>query len=420
MKISDKYLFIILWIIYYAYRCMNNLVFEKGSAMAYIVHPVLYLYILIYAIRKPHLIYKFLFIYIYIVFLFILTILSSSKVFESIEWWLSFSIPFLCLPIGYDLFHDKDSIEKMWLLCKAFIIIFIVNYIVSNFFDFGLGGYGEQRSGLYLGNLFYDTPYTNVIVLTFVPLALRVLAIKNKLFYLVFYIFSIGLFLAILKRTTIVLVCISFMTYIIGWFFLTKRYGRIRFFKNRISLKYYVLFFSAIIVCIYIFADLFTVSLENRSNRFERGSLEKEGRTRELVAITNDVIMGNDVKTFFVGKETFVLSGTYGHGEFGTRNIHDLWGILINGTGVIGIIAYAYVLCYILYLFFLYRKRVYYQNNVIAYYYTIIFISCWQMFHMASFSDVTFIFPSITFTMMGMILRYFADGGNIVYIQEDE
>ena len=83
MKISDKYLFIILWIIYYAYRCMNNLVFEKGSAMAYIVHPVLYLYILIYAIRKPHLIYKFLFIYIYIFvkkpyFLLLLIIINAN------------------------------------------------------------------------------------------------------------------------------------------------------------------------------------------------------------------------------------------------------------------------------------------------------------------------------------------------------
>ena len=420
MKLTDKNLFIIIWILYYIYGCMNSIVFEKGSAITIVANAVLFIYLFFYTIRKSYLIAKFSFIYLYVFFLLIILLLSSSDLLFSVRMWMRFSMPFLCLAIGYDLFSDEDSVNKIWILFKSLILLFLINYVICNVLGLGRQGYGGERFGLSMGNMFYDSSYTNICVLTFIPFALRVLDIKYKSFYVIFCVFSIALTVAVLKRTSIACICISILTYLFVWNILVKKYGRMQFARQKISVKYIAIILCLIMVFAYMFADLFTFSLDARANRFEKGSLEKEGRTRELVAITNDVLLSNDAQTFFIGKETFNTVGTYANGKFGDRNIHDLWGILINGSGIIGILSYAFVICYILFLFFRYKKRVDYQNNVIAYFYTVIFIAYWLMFHMASFGDITVIYPSMTFTIMGLILRYFADGGNYVYVNANK
>ena len=209
-------------------------------------------------------------------------------------------------------------------------------------FHLGGDGYTDDISGIELGNLMDDSLHTNICVMAFVPLALIIKAAKRELFLILYVIFSIVLTIVILKRTPIVCIGIAILTYFAGIIYLSNLFGKIDTSNLRLKIRTKFVAFISVIILVSLFSTVLYRNFEARSDRFNRG-LAKEGRTRELIAISEDVLLGNDKINFLFGQETFNTVGTYAGGKFKKRMIHDNFGIIINGAGIIELIFYIFI-----------------------------------------------------------------------------
>lgn len=421
MFFSSRVWYFIIWIIFYLYSMMNGLLIPKGSPITIILNILIFSYFFIYSIFKPYLMIKFAPIYLYMFFLFVLIILSSSEYFASFRMWTKYSISLMCLPVSYDIFNHRDSPHILWSLFKYFIVLFLFNYIVCNVFHLGGDGYTDNLSGVELGNLMDDSLHTNICVMAFIPLAFFIKAAKKEFFLILYTIFSIILTIVILKRTPIVCIGVFIFSYIIGIPYLSFLFGKINTSKLKLKFKTKIIALISVIVLTSLFSVVFYRNFDARSDRFKQG-LQKEGRTRELLAITDDVLFGNDTSKFFFGNETFNTVGTYADGKFKKRMIHDNFGIIINGSGIIGLLFYTFINIYILLLLFRNIDKEKICKNGVAYFYIIIYISYWLMYQLTSLSGTIWLmlYPSMTFSVMGMILRYFSDSGYYIDVSDDE
>lgn len=421
MFFSARVWYSIIWIIFYLYSMMNGLLIPKGSPITIILNSLIFTYFFIYSIFRPYLIIKFAPIYLYIFFLLILIILSSSEYFASFRMWTKYSISLMCLPVSFDIFKNKNSPNEIWGLFRCFIFLFLINYLICNVFHLGGDGYTDDISGIELGNLMDDSLHTNICVMAFVPLALIIKAAKRKLFLILYVIFSIVLTIVILKRTPIVCIGIAILTYFAGIIYLSNLFGKIDTSNLRLKIRTKFVAIISVIILGSLFSTVLYRNFEARSDRFNRG-LAKEGRTRELIAISEDVLLGNDKIKYLFGQETFNTVGTYAGGKFKKRMIHDNFGIIINGAGIIGLLFYIFINMYLLFLLIRNLNKDKVCKNGIAYFYIIIYISYWLMYQMTSLSGTIWLmlYPSMTFSVMGMILRYFADGAKMECISDDE
>lgn len=366
MIFSSRLWYFIIWIIFYLYSMMNGLLIPKGSPITIILNILIFSYFFIYSIFKPYLMIKFAPIYLYMFFLFVLIILSSSEYFASLRMWTKYSISLMCFPVSFDIFKRGDSINNLWHLFKYFIILFLVNYIVCNVFHLGGDGYTDDLSGIELGNLMDDSLHTNICVMAFIPLVLYIKLAKNELLLILYVIFSIILTFVILKRTPIACIGIAIISYIIGIACLSHLFGKIDMSTIRLKVKTKFIAIIFIVILASIYSTVLYRNLDARSDRFNQG-LGKEGRTRELLYITDDVLLGNDVGKFLLGQETFNTVGTYADGKFKKRMIHDNYGIIINGSGIIGLFFYIFINLYMLLLLYRYAEKEIIRNNGIAY-----------------------------------------------------
>lgn len=402
-------LFFIIWIVYYFYMMLNSIAFAKGSLIAVAMHAVLLIYLCYYNFIRNDLSNKFFFIYVYLIGLAILIILSSSNMFYSFRNLIKFSEELLCLSVGFALFRNRDNIDRMLWLLKMMVYMFILNFLLSNLLHFGGSMYVDVEGGE-TGNIEDEGHYLCACCYAFLPILLK----YQKRFSLILVfacIFTFVLIVSTMKRASIACALVPILVYA---FYYSRKYiyrqGRIG-----VSAKSFFVFLIAIISFSYIlysFQGMIEARYEARLNRFNAG-LENEGRTREFKYIFNDIFLESDIKTMFVGKETFNTVGTYANGRFGKRMIHENYGIMLNGTGVVGLVVYIYINLYIIFIFFKFKKRSDIDENEDAQMLSVTFVCLWIMFLIASFSGTIWnnFYSSIHYASSGLILRYFYEHG---------
>jgi hypothetical protein len=110
-----------------------------------------------------------------------------------------------------------------------------------------------------------------------------------------------------------------------------------------------------------LYFDKIESRFETRSDRFEEGALEKEGRYIETFLIWNNIFSFEDIKYSLFGKELFNTAGNYGYTD-SYRVIHADLNIILNGSGLIGLVFYLFYNLKVLKDFYRFRKRVKLQS----------------------------------------------------------
>lgn len=391
---------------------LMDVLIGRGSAITVVFNFIIISYVIYYSLVKNAYRFSFLYLFLYAFFFLILIILSSSDLPYSIRNYIKYLEGILCLPLAFNMFKYEDTINKLWWLFKAFIFLFILNYILANTLHWG-NRYGGD-TGAETGNMLENGLYLNVCAASLISIFLY----KEKYKFLIVGCLSLVLVISvvILKRAVIVAMILSLIIYCCY-----NLYFKIRFGSNSqiqgASVKRILNILIGVVFIIslaYSFSDILESQIQTRSNRFRQGAMAKEGRVRELKSIYNDVVNSDNDRVFFFGRETFNIIGTYGSKlHYGKRNIHDDFGIILNGSGVVGFSLYLLVNAIIVIRFFRYTRSVDLSANVTSRNMYVAFISFWGIFLVASTSDTILLtlYPAMHYTVSGMILRYFYDYG---------
>lgn len=410
MRLSEKAYFLI-WILYYIYMMFNSIAFEKESSITVVMHAVIMLYLLYYNFLKNRFWGAFGYLYLYLVFLTVLTVLTSTNLPYSFKMLIKYAEELLFLPVSFCLFYRKEYIDKMWGIMKVMILLFIVNYLIANLFHLGGSLYVEMEGGD-TGNIEDEGHYICACFCAVMPLAMMK-GSKNRMMWGIAVAFALALVLSTLKRTSMVCVIVPFLIYAWYQFWFKIKYDGIRHSATSVKqLIVYVLLAVAFFSFIQSFQEIIEKRFEARSERFGN-NFEKEGRVMELGYIYDDIVVKGDLQTFLFGKETFNTVRTYANGKFGKRMIHENYGIILNGTGVVGLFIHLGINIYLIILFFRYSRRVDLAGNDIARRFYVTFAGLWWIFFIASFSGTIWnpLYSSMHYALTGMILRYFYEYG---------
>lgn len=388
---------------------LNSIAFGKGSSISVAMHVIILSYLCYYNFTNNEYWEKFLYIYIYILVLVVMVILTSSQLFSSFRNLIKFSEELLCLSVGFSLFYNRGNIDRMFSLLKMMVYMFILNYVLSNLLHFGGSMYVDVKGGE-TGNIEDEGHYLCACCYAFLPLILKNQK-RHSLILIFACIFTLVLIVSTMKRASIACALVPLFIHLL---FYAKKH-MLKLGKVGVPVKsFFILFivFLAFSTVMYSFREMIEARYEARFDRFNAG-LEKEGRTKELKYIFNDVVLKSDIKTLLIGKETFNTVGTYANGRFGKRMIHENYGIILNGSGILGLTAYMVINLYIIILFLRWKKRVYISEDENAQMFSVTFICLWIMFLIASFSGTIWnvFYSSIHYALSGMILRYFYEYG---------
>ena len=112
-----------------------------------------------------------------------------------------------------------------------------------------------------------------------------------------------------------------------------------------------------------------------------------------------------------LGQETFHTVGTYANGAFGDRMIHTNFGIILNGSGFIGLLFYLVLSLYFLVVLFRTVRNSVLTENLFARKLYVTYLVLWTVYNVASFSGTIWLtmYPAFNFLIMGAILRFFYD-----------
>ncbi len=387
---------------------LNGIVIPKGSIITSIFSASLFFYILYSTLTVNIDVKKFGIVWIYLIYIAISIFLLSTNYFASYRMWIKYSNGLLCLPIAFTLITTEDDRKNVMKILCIFITLFILNYVLSNLLHLGGSRYGTE-SGIETGNLFDEALYLNVCALIMFPYIFTYLE-KGRTLLLIAFAISVAITIVCFKRTIILCTIICLILYLYSYYRFNRKYPHIPFVGNILSQKHIIITIIGIIVLSISFAGVFMAQLDARADRIG-AELSSETRVQELKMIIDDIIYNPSHSLFFFGRETFNTVGTYAGGSFGNRMIHENYGIMLNGCGIIGLTFYLIIVFYSLWLFFKYTKECDLSTNLKGRLLYISFLCLWIIFFIASFSGTIWltIYPAINYILQGMILRYFFD-----------
>ena len=191
----------------------------------------------------------------------------------------------------------------------------------------GTSVYGGEAD-FYSGNFTSSALYSGSFIVVISPLfLLHSKLILNKKYMLIMIFLIVILLLLSMRRTAIFAMFIGIIAYF-------------PFMKNKLKyLKWLGISFLVFILSFPLYKDLLYKRIDARSERFEEGSLEEEGRYVESKLIWNKIFSFDDLRFSFLGKQFFNSKGNYGlYGS--NRPIHVDFNEILHGSGIIGLILY--------------------------------------------------------------------------------
>jgi hypothetical protein len=102
-----------------------------------------------------------------------------------------------------------------------------------------------------------------------------------------------------------------------------------------------LVFVSALVAIAYPYLrETLEKRLEARSDRFESGAIEREGRFLESEYVWEEALSFDDPMRSLFGLEGFNSVGNYASGRFGDRQLHVDYNLIVNTIGLVGLILY--------------------------------------------------------------------------------
>ncbi|MBK6933536.1 MAG: hypothetical protein IPH17_00115 [Bacteroidales bacterium] len=401
---TTSFLFYYFVIIYFIYVALNSILFAKQSSPTYIVNGFFLLFTIYITFQYVEIKRFMIPMYLFFIYLLIL-IFFSSNFFYSAQTYIKTLIPALFLPISFTFIKDINQLKKFNKILILFLLLYLINFILTNFFKIGKTPYSSLGSdfSLYVGNVFTEGLNSIAYILVILPLILY-LDKKNKKIVIILGVLALIALLLNLKRISIIAV-------LIGYFFL------ILFSKRK---SYFIKSIVPIILLLFILYPFYKEPLQyqymNRASRFTEDFYETEGRYIETKLVWDEVFSFNSIQHSLFGKEMFNSSGKYGGGIFRERYLHVDYNSLLFGAGIFGLLFYFYYNVIILKYFLRLKKKFQYKDNTINMM-NATFIAVFLMSFIISFSGSfgLVIFTSIRSIYLGAILGIY---NNCIYINK--
>lgn len=276
----------------------------------------------------------------------LINVAFSSDVSESFK----ISIKILSSMLGYIVgFNLINTISLIKLLNKSIVVVYVIlllNYIISSLFGLGVSVYTGGDDFL-MGNL-SDNWNLFVYPILLAPLLIHFYKenrMKKMQVFILAFISGVVVLLS-LKR-------IAIMGLFVG--------NSINaFFSGRLTrvLKPIILVVLTGIISFPIYSDLLMKRIDSRSQRFEKGSLEKENRYLETFYVWEETLSFKNIPKSLFGLEGFNSVRNYANGRFGDRQLHVDYNLIVNTIGLIGLLTYFLIFSEIYRTFIHFYRRV--------------------------------------------------------------
>ncbi len=329
----------------------------------------------------------FIFYTIYIIFLFLfvsdfgVSLRLSSKVLTTIWTFPIFYV--------YSYLYTNKIIVKNILLLS---IILIVNYVISTLYGIGDSTYTESTDFL-VGSLSDSwLIYTFTLFLYIIILKTKNIKILVKIIYLLLFALLVVQLILGLKRTAIIV----FFFGIVIFLFLEK--------LNFKSIIAYILGFIFVIFLLNQYSDVLDSRLYARGDRIEgkyKDIIETEYRYLESIYVWERILSFDNFSESLFGLEAFNSSGNYGSGNiFGNRPLHVDYNLIVNTTGLFGLLFYFYIFYYI---YQRYKEKKIFLDYKYRELFLVIFIS--QFLASIGGQMLSITYGSIKFIFMAIVLN---------------
>lgn len=360
----------------------------------------------VFAVYKSHIRhYSAIIIFLFYCFAQLIFVTDFEK---SIGITLKICIPISSFIIGYWLFSNLEQLRRLSKSLIFVYLILILNFILSQFFQLGEALYSEE-SNFRVGN-FDDSWNVFTYSVLMAPFAMHFLT-KRKL--------KIYLYIGSIINGILVFISIKRIA-IIG--LLSGNLIRILFVRKSLRLFYSILIVSIVsLTAFQFFKDTIIKRMEARSNRFEEGAFEREGRYLETQYVWDEVFSFEDPAKSVFGLEGFNSVGNYANGLFGERQLHVDYNLIVNTNGLLGLFLYFNIFIQMAVKFYVYRKRItidYRTESLLMSTFWMLlinqFISSFagQMYHIS--------YRMIVFVFLGSILGFYYKNNSVFWLKKNE
>jgi len=263
-----------------------------------------------------------------LIFLFLVMSLFSTDLVLSINMLLKFAIPFGFLFIGHSLnsyFFINYLTNYIW----VFMAYFVGYFLIVNYFEIGYEMYiGGVKTGYYSLNGLYIPIFSLLWVSFFFT---KISNLKFKIPTLIFSILTVGVSLAILKRTLLLILVLGILS-IIFYNFNFKFLVKISF----------VFLISGLIFFKYFFPE-FQKTFESRESRFNSEyNILNEGRITENFHVFT-LMKESPLKLLFGSGEVFndrkFIAFTFYEED---REVHSSYARIFWNGGFVGLGLFLY------------------------------------------------------------------------------
>ena len=258
--------------------------------------------------------------------LFQLLFVSDFK--TSFNITLKVCLPIACFAIGFRLFNSIGELKKLSISVLWVYLILIANFILSQVFNLGQSVYSED-SNFRVGNL--DDAWNiftySVLLAPMVLFFAGDTALRRWSAYIGAGINTLLVVVSIKRIAILGLVTGTAVRWGYGY-------------SMRRIVKSIVLLILAVALMYPLFQETLEKRIEARSDRFESGAIEREGRFLESEYVWEGALSFDDpIKSLF-GLEGFNSVGNYADGRFGDRQLHVDYNLIVNTIGLVGLFLY--------------------------------------------------------------------------------
>jgi len=391
-----KYLLYCLIPLSLTFDVMTQTVFETGSGFS-IIRPALILMVLSSVIFVKTPTWAIMGVYLYCLYIFLL-IFASPDVFTSLRISSKVILSFLMFPFGYYVVKDWGRLSA---LNRSLIIsggLFILNFLVSQYFGIGVSDYTKSNDFL-LGSL-ADSWNIVVYILLLMP-AITLTERNDQLMLSAMFVVLAILMTIGLKRIAILGVLAGYTYYAIFLF----RFS----FTTVVKIAFVVL-----LVTIGIAANYELLETRFFARGEKMGSdivyvLQQEGRFAETLAVWGEIFRFEQPIDVLFGLTPFNSVGNYGF-QFGERQLHIDYNLIVNTLGVSGLIGYFLMFALIWFQFFKLKRGLVNAGTTVTTL-TAVFTCIFAVQFLTSFGGqmYSFTFRALIFLYLGAILRLLSE-----------
>jgi hypothetical protein len=247
---------------------------------------------------------------------------------KSLVMTLKIGLPIASFAIGFHLFNTFQELRKLSISVIWVYLILGGNFLLSQLFQLGQSVYSDE-SNFRVGNLDDSwNVFTYAVLLA--PLVIHFVG-KSKYLRLTAYLGAIGNAMLVVISIKRIAILGLVSGNLIRMYFVPKNLKWIRS----------ALFATGAMLVAFLFIqDIVLERIELRSNRFESGSIEREGRYLETSYVWDEVITFRNPVKSLLGLEGFNSVSNYADGRFGDRQLHVDYNLIVNTIGLVGLILY--------------------------------------------------------------------------------